>query len=229
MVKLWRKDSDILFVGRELLLESGTRGSQVLSQCSISWHWWWVNVCSLCVKLHICHVLYIIYIIFYIKKSQLTPNENCKKGWQLKLPRLGFCDLITKVLRWTFDLSENTRPRLTAYNLRSEGSLKGIKENDSNLYILNQSLQKWAECGDKTLGGGKKSGSRLLLQGKTLFRDHLFHLLSCESQITSMYFSFLNYKMRKWTRWPGKVFLALISMVLWEYRNFRKNLRHELF
>lgn len=68
--------------------------------------------------------------------------------------------------------------------------------------------------GQNLLGGGEKSKPRLLLLSRNLFRDPLFHFLPCENQITSMHFHFLTYKMRKWTRRPGKVFLVLISMVL---------------
>lgn len=114
-------------------------------------------------------------------------------------------------------------PRLIAYNLRWEGSIKVIKANNSKLYGLNQSLRQWAECGDKTFWEVVRNlGSGFLLLSKTLLRDPLFRLLSCENQITSMHFHFFIYKMRKWTRWPGKVLLVLISIVLWKYRNFGK-------
>lgn len=169
-------------------------------------------------------------LYFMIKKSQLTPNESYKRrlttqvtlSWVLwpnyKGPRVDFR------FKWKHTPTTYSLP----FKVR-----RVLKGNQSDwfqfVHFKSESAKMGRMWGQNLLGGGKKSGSRLLLQSKTLFRDPLFHLPSCESQITSMHFSFLNYKMRKWTRWPGKVFLVLISMVLWEYRNFRKNLKHELF
>lgn len=168
-------------------------------------------------------------LYFIIKKTQLPPNWNCRKQLTTQVTCLRFCDLITKVWGWTLVLNGNIHLRLIAYNLRWEGSLKVIKANNSKLYALNQSLRQRAECGDKTFWEVVRNlSSGFLLLSKTLFRDPLFHLLSCENQITSVHFHFLIYKMRKWPRWPGKVLLVLISRVLWKYRNFRKNLKHEL-